>query len=122
MKTLDGSKPNGTIALNRPAYIPRAPTQQSLLNLDHAGWLNSFSAYMGLDTGVPMTEFRKGVINRLYWASEYIKFVDEQNARLRQQVDAAERRVSALEELTCSRATEALTGGTTHRVGDEEGR
>lgn len=96
----DGSRtlltPQGKLVANRPAYVPPAPRQSTLLSVDHAEWLTQFCACMSMDTGVPMTDFRKGAVTRLSWAAQYIKFLEKRNESLQAQLNARDERIKEL--------------------------
>jgi hypothetical protein len=97
----DGPKPAGIISpkgfvANRRAYTPPEPTQETLMGQDHGHWVEEFSAYMSLDTGVPMTPFRQGAITRLHWAARFIEFLEKRNTSLQERIAKLEREVVTL--------------------------
>jgi len=65
------------------AYKPRQLPEAQLRKMNHAEWLEMFSQILGLKTGVQMTAKREGTITRLYWASTYVKLLEDEIASLK---------------------------------------
>jgi len=57
--------------------------EEQLRKMNHAEWLEMFSQILGLKTGVEMTAKREGTITRLYWASAYVKLLEDEIASLK---------------------------------------
>ena len=67
-------------------YKPRPLPEAQLRKMNHAEWLEMFSQILGLQTGVEMTAKREGTITRLYWASAYVKLLEDEIAALKLQL------------------------------------
>lgn len=72
------------------AYKPRSLPEAQLRKMNHAEWLEMFSQILGLQTGVQMTAKREGTITRLYWASAYVKLLEDEIASLKLQLKEAQ--------------------------------
>lgn len=97
------------------AYKPRPLPEAQLRKMNHAEWLEMFSQILGLKTGVEMTAKREGTITRLYWASTYVKLLEDEIASLKLQLKEAQ----DVDDNDLRRAAEAepddSSGGTGNR-------
>jgi len=56
-------------------FRPRDLTDEQLVAMDHAEWVESFAKIMAIPTKVEMTPRRLGVITRLQWAARFIRLL-----------------------------------------------
>jgi len=65
---------------------PAALDEQTLLRLNHAEWLSDFSKVLALNTRVPASPGRQGMINRLAFAADYVLLLEKRIGLLEKRV------------------------------------
>jgi hypothetical protein len=75
---------------NTNTFMPVELTDEQLLGMDHAGWLETFAEYVMRPSPVPMTPQRLGTATRLQWAARYSRLLAARIAGLERETRLAD--------------------------------